>query len=358
MSIELGKGGNGRWRFSEGVNWVSPGLEFNDLGYLRIADRVDHSTSIGYVVTEPKGIFRDYSLQIGQSNGWNFGGEYLGSRVDIRASALFSNKWNFDASIIRAGNSLDTDLLRGGPAMFVRGFLHNSYSIQTDESKRLAFSARYHFHFFDDRISKVNDFSTGIRYKMTETLLLSVNADYSSTRDYFYYLPSVEFGGEKRYPLAQLDRKTLGAILRIDFSISPELTIQYYGNPYVSIGEYSDYKRVSDPRARDYARQLFVYPEGSMVLDSSGENFAIDENRDGEIDYSIEKPDFNFREFRSNLVLRWEYKPGSTFYFVWAHGRSQYTSLSTVSLTDNVEKLFDIYPENVFLVKFNYWLSI
>ena len=48
--------------------------------------------------------------------------------------------------------------------------------------------------------------------------------------------------------------------------------------------------------------------------------YAIDENLDGTIDYSFENPDFSYVQFNSNLVLRWEYIPGSELFLVWSQG--------------------------------------
>jgi hypothetical protein len=87
-------------------------------------------------------------------------------------------------------------------------------------------------------------------------------------------------------------------------------------------------------------------------------NIEVDENRDGIQDYQIENPNFNVRAFRSNLVLRWEYQPGSTFFLVWTHGRSQRVANGSFDFSHDLRQMFNIYPDNVFLVKFNHWFSI
>jgi hypothetical protein len=68
---------------------------------------------------------------------------------------------------------------------------------------------------------------------------------------------------------------------------------------------------------------------------------------------------FNFQEFRSNVVFRWEYRPGSTLFLVWSQGR-QYSSDTAgdmsfgQSLTD---ELFGQRADNTFLLKVSYWFS-
>ncbi len=82
-SIEFGKGSNGPWRFSESFSWSSPGLELNDIGYLRATDKIEQSTSLSYVKTEPELIFRSYHLGLGQYNRWDFGGRLQSSSLSM-----------------------------------------------------------------------------------------------------------------------------------------------------------------------------------------------------------------------------------------------------------------------------------
>ncbi len=67
---------------------------------------------------------------------------------------------------------------------------------------------------------------------------------------------------------------------------------------------------------------------------------------------------FNFQQFRSNLVARWEYKPGSALFLVWTHGRSDYEKTNENSLSHGFSRMFEIASQNVFLLKFNYWFEI
>mgnify|MGYP006919341914 CR=1 FL=1 len=80
----------------------------------------------------------------------------------------------------------------------------------------------------------------------------------------------------------------------------------------------------------------------------------MDEDIDGNTDYSISNPDFSFVQFRSNLVVRWEYIPGSELFLVWSQG--------VTGLVDSSDKLFsglengilNQKPENIFLIKATY----
>jgi len=169
---------------------------------------------------------------------------------------------------------------------------------------------------------------------------------------------SLEENGEDKYIFGRISQKTVGLILRLNCSITPTLTIQYYGQPFVSAGNYSQLKRITDPRAKAYTDRFHTYVNSEINYDANEETYLIDENADGAIDYTIENPDFNFRQFRSNLVVRWEYSPGSTIYLVWSQSRTGYEGMGDFSFRRDMRELFHVYPHNVFLVKLNRWFSL
>jgi hypothetical protein len=163
---------------------------------------------------------------------------------------------------------------------------------------------------------------------------------------------------EDRYLLGMIDRKTLGLTIRADLAVTPQLTIQYYGNPYISVGEYLDIKKVIDPLS-SYPDQIYhTYQPEEIQYDPDNNQYLITESYPEGSSFTLDNPDFNFKQFRSNLVARWEYKPGSTLFFVWTHGRTGYDNISNLSVSESMNSLFDLYPENIFLIKFNYWFQI
>lgn len=354
--IEIGKGGNGNWRWELDTSYRSPGLEFNDIGYLREADIINSTAEVAWVENVPHGIFRSYSISSGVDGNWNTGRDFLGANVRFDIEGELQNKWRFFANVYHETNRLDTRLLRGGPAVAQKGWLHNMYRLSTDNSKKFSVGAMVHAHFHYDGISKTFSTSPFFNWKVTNRIQLESEIDYEKTRTALQYIDTINFNTDQRYILGELDRETLGMTLRLDYAITPELTIQYYGNPYVSIGHYNNLKRITNPRAENYDDLYHIYTENETAY--VDDTYRIDENGDGQVDYTIGNPDFNFREFRSNLVLRYEYKPGSTFYFVWTHGRSRYESILSPTINDGLDRLFDAAPSNIFLLKFNYWFSL
>lgn len=357
-SLRVGKGANSRWRFHEAISWRSPGLDLNDLGYLRIADIFSQETSVSYVVTEPASILRHYTVGVTQENRWNFGGEFLEPSASVFADLGFRNRWGSSVQFLRVGEALDTRLLRGGPAVRIKGFWSANYEVDSDPGRRLHLSFRHHTHYYDDGQSRFRGYYPGLGFRVMDALLLSTNLEIARNRDIFQYVAQREVPGERRDLAGLLNQRTLGLTFRVDLAVTPDFTIQYYGNPFVSTGRFLDFKRFVEPRADDYSRVFRIFSPDELDFDPDLNRYFFDENRDGIPEYQIPNPDFSFREFRSNLVARWEYRPGSVLFLVWTQGRSDYLNRVTGSLGHNLGDLFSVPAENVFLVKFNHWFSL
>ena len=76
------------------------------------------------------------------------------------------------------------------------------------------------------------------------------------------------------------------------------------------------------------------------------------------LDFKHRNPDFNFQEFSSNFVARWEYKTGSTLYFVWTNYKTSYESLYNPSITNSFKRIGKVKSQNAFMVKLSYWFSL
>ena len=167
------------------------------------------------------------------------------------------------------------------------------------------------------------------------------------------YIDTKSINSDHRYILGKINQQTINATFRIDYNMTPELSIQYYGSPFATVGKYSNFKSVTNPKAADYNNRFSIL---SPAL--KGSNYEISENIIGQVDYSFGNPDFNFSQLRSNLVIRWEYRPGSQIYFVWSQDRTNYIMPGNSSVASAVNDLGKVYPNNIFLVKINYWFSI
>ena len=352
-SIKIGKGSKGLWRYSTEVAWRSPGFDLNDMGYMQMADVIKQKNSVYYFVNKPVSIFRTYNVLLSETNNWDFGLRYLSSNVNLGIYLEFLNKWAFNASANYTQQSLDTRILRGGNAMLVPSVSYQNVYMRTDPSKKLFFELSSELSSSGNNSARYYSVQPGIRYMPINTIKIAASLNYSGNRNDLQYITTTANGNEPGYILGRIDQHTMAITLRVDYNITPEISLQYYGSPFATVGKYSDFKRVTDPRANNYHNRF-----AALKPALNGNTYEVSENGNGSIDYNFGNPNFDFSQFRSNLVFRWEYRPGSQFNFVWSQDRTSFVQPGGQVLSKGMSSLKDIFPNNIFLIKFNYWFSI
>jgi len=352
--LKVGKGSKGFWRYATGATWLSPGLELNDLGYLRSADVLNQENNISYLINQPVSIFHSYTLGMEQFNSWNFNGTYLGSGGHISFISEFKNNWSFSTNLIYHSKQVDTRILRGGSDMNIPNSMASFGHLKTDMSRKIIAEFSYHYEGTGNNSATSYQLSPGISVRPVQALKLGVTANYSDNRDNLQYVTVRNYLAEKRYILGTINQQTLGLTFRVDLNISPEFSVQYYGSPFVSRGTYSAFKVVTNPDAKSYSDRY--NPLFTQII---GNNYMLQDLTDITSPlYTITNPDFNFHEFRSNLVAKWEYRLGSFIYFVWSGERTGRTSSSGASFGDSYKELQTVFPNNIFLIKLNYWFTL
>jgi hypothetical protein len=162
-----------------------------------------------------------------------------------------------------------------------------------------------------------------------------------------------------RYVLGNIDQTTHSLTIRLNVSITPDLTLQYYGSPFVSSGSYTAFRKATDTLASQYGDRFHLYDPDEITFDPEGNAYHVQEAEGGPgSQYSFDNPNFSFRQFRSNLVARWEYRPGSALYVVWSQGRTSDSPLYDDSLGNNFDELWRSTARNVLLVKLQHWFSL
>jgi hypothetical protein len=354
-TVRAARYGNSKWLWSEELRWMSPGLELNDVGYLRQADAILNEAELSYQQLEPRGAFRDYGFSVSREDGWDFGGLNTEGRTRVDWRANFRNKWGVggDFAVIEAPN--DTRLLRGGPAMTRSGFVSAELGVHTDQSRRVVLSLAGERDFVFDGGGREETLSASIRVRPSNSVSVSVNAFYEHNVDDLQYVDTARPGGVAKYVLGRLDQDTIGLTLRANVFLTPDLSIQYYGSPFVSNGSYTRFRRASNtPRADRYDDRFHLFAPGEITYLPDLNAYRVDE---GGATYGFGNPDFDFRQFRSNLVARWEFTPGSSIYVVWSQDRTD-EDLFGRSISDSFDALRLAPAANVFLVKLSYWFGL
>ncbi len=351
--FKIGKA-TGNWQYSTQVKWISPGTELNDLGYMQSADLIEQQNNVAFIVNHPVSIFRAYRVDLQQFNDWNFGGAYLGSGSHLIYTSQFSNRWSLLFNLIYHTQSIDTRILRGGYDMKVPYTVYSFGELGTDHSKNISAQLDYEFNHNGHNSLRNYSLSPGINFRPVNTLLIGVTANYAHNHNELQYVTTLNATQGTRYILGTIDQKTIGLTFRIDYSITPVFSIQYYGSPFVSRGYYKDFKYITNPESREYYNRFSLYNDPVRT----GDQLWLDENIDNTLDYTISDPDFNFHQFRSNFVAKWEYRPGSLLYLVWSSDVTGNVNPVNTGLGDSMGQLWNRFPDSIFLVKFSYWFSL
>ncbi|WP_282055277.1 DUF5916 domain-containing protein [Maribacter luteus] len=352
-NLQLGKIGNGHWKFETGATWRSPELELNDIGFQRRADDIRHYTWIGYQTLKPDNTFRKVGINYNHWSVWDFGGNFNSLMFNTNSWQNWKNNWfsNFGFNIEPV--SYSNFALRGGPRLRESPQMSFWNGISMDERKKLRFE-----FFHNGNKASDNSFSSyyvefGAVYQPFNSLRISASPEYGTNRNKLQYIDNLDVNGETRYLNGTVEQRTLSMSFRLNYTINPNLTIQYWGQPFISRGRYSNFKEVVDPLAKNFDDRISPFLENQLSL--SEDVYAVDDDLDGTTDFSFDNPDFSFVQFRSNLVVRWEYIPGSEIFLVWSQDLSQSGNPREMLFQDLKDNIFNNEkPQNIFLIKATY----
>lgn len=352
--LELGKAGGGNWRYNGGVNWKSPELELNDVGFLRQADEIRQYLEIERLFLKPTNFYRRARIGLEQFTTYDFEGNY--NRIQYQAEGFinYKNNWFTELGGAHKPRIYSNTVLRGGPRWrwSQENFMYLFFG--SDQRKKLNFVMGY-----VNSQAKQNNFSLTryvlrFRYQPFDAFSLSISNEYEENPNRTQYVTETSFNGTPRYITGAIDQRTFSTSIRLNYSINPNLSIQFYGQPFISRGTYKNFNFVNDPSAKNIDDRVSLFNSNQISrLDDSGP-YLIDEDIDGFTDYEIGDPDFSFVQFRSNLVARWEYIPGSEIFLVWSQGVTGFGD-PTDSLGRSLDgQILNQKMDNTFLIKATY----
>lgn len=201
--------------------------------------------------------------------------------------------------------------------------------------------------------SNMGNIEFSVTYKPINTLSVSLSPGFYVAQDNLQYVTTIEGNEPDNYIMGQLDSKQFSVSARINIGITPDMSIQYYGQPFYFAGDYSKFKTITNPDAADYYDRFHEYANNEIQLDTENNIYNVDTDGNG-TDFSFDNPDFHFLQYRSNLVYRWEYKPGSTIFLVWSQGRTTDGPEGTFIFSDYSKELRSAPAQNDFLIKISY----
>lgn len=335
LNASIGKNGGGITRFNTGVTRISAGYEVNDAGYQPRADITQNGNWFGLNLLTPNKYYRRLFVNFNQWNDFTTDGLRLNSGANVNVNGELPNQWWFWAgyNVNGLGEVYDDRVTRGGPALR-RNFRHNTWlGFETDERKPVQYTLQGFAVFTDASGSSEWGLDPSVSFRAGGNVQGSVTFNYyEGVNDQQWYNNYADVGGTS-YTFARLDQTTMGITSRLDYTMTPTLSLQLYAQPFVTAGDYSELKAVADPTADRYEDRFTPYN-------------------------AVEPEDFNFKQFRSNTVLRWEYRPGSVLFFVWQQGRQDFRNPGSFEFGRDYGNLFRTRSDNTFLIKASYWFSL
>lgn len=263
-----------------------------------------------------------------------------------------------NTNFTRITKNTSKDLLRGGPSIDLPGGTEVNVNCFTDQTKKVWLYAGNYNGYGDLKNYTEHEYYGGIVAQPMNALSVSFEPDYFIQNKELQFVETTDMNEDPRYVFAEFDQKTLYFTFRLNYTINPELSVEYYGQPFISAGKYTNFKRITDPVADKFENRYQVFSGNTISYNAADNQYDVDEDNDATADYHFSNPDFNFRQFRSNLVIRWEYLPGSTLFLVWSQGRTSSASNGSFTYGNDMKDLFSVKPHNVFLIKLSYWLPI
>lgn len=358
--ISLQKSGGEHWLSSLTYSEVSPGYEVNDLGFQNRADYRAATFVLIYRESAPK-YFRNYEFWA----AGNYAQNYDGDVIDIGPAAAgflrFKNLWSVNFHVSYSGKQYWDRLTRGGPVTSrPRDWMLN-FNIRSDQTKNVSYGIGGFLR------NEVNGYEIDrrfwgfIEFRPTTYIQLEISPRYGWEVESDQYVTKIDdplathtYGS--RYVFSDLDLTSFSTSIRLDWTFTPDISLQLYARPYINSSNFYNFKEFTTPRKFNF--DVYGKDAGTIHYSADEDTYTVDPDGEGAAEpFTISQRDFNFRSIQGNTVFRWEYRPGSTLYLVWQHDRSVDESVNNFRLDRDFRRLFKAEPTNIFLVKLSYWFG-
>jgi hypothetical protein len=350
----------GNWRWAFLGRMASPGFEANDLGFQTGADQAIGVYWIGYQQYEPRGSLRSWNIGHNGFAGVNFGGDRLALGANVNGGFQHRDFWGGGMGINVNAEELTASMLRGGP-MFLRPAVASMWSsLYSDRRRTVSVSGNLNANRQADTGGRGVGLNLGITVRPAHNADFYVGSYYGINRNPIQYVTTETAGGASHPVLGTVDQTTVAMTTRLNYTFSPSLSLQLYAQPFISTGAYSTFKLVTDPRAGRFEDRVRVLGDAelSSATVDGGLLHSVDLTGDGAADFHFHDPGFSFRQLRSNVVLRWEYRPGSALFLVWSQGRTDVDRDGRFRFGEDASALWGADGTNVLLIKASYWFGL
>ncbi len=341
------------WRGGMGVDAESPMFEINDIGQISTADDINNFAWFLYRHDDPGRLYQNWRIFGSVGSGFNFGGDRQYAYLDLEGVYTFKNFMGTFLGVELYPASQSDNLTRGGPSMGTGNAGNIWLSLWSNGKNKTTWDTWTGLWANElgqrgYQVGAQMTFRPGTRWE------LSVNPRWVNKTEPRQYVTEEEGGSaatyDMRYVFASVERSELSAQLRLNYAFTPNFTLEFYAEPFASSGKYSKFGELEAARSK-YLRE---YGSDGTSIEKTGD--GIYTVTDGDQTFELEQSDFNYVSFRSNMVLRWEWNPGSTLFVVWQQNRSDDTSDGSQVGFNNLRDSLSAPGDNFFAIKVTYWI--
>jgi hypothetical protein len=330
-----------------------------------VLSRADYKWMLANVArqwTTPASFYRFLWISTGVQQQFNYEGDKTDAEFHSNVSTTLKNYWNLGVFNIYHPSSLDERLTRGGPTVQRYGYNLFSANVNGDSRKRAVWglNVNYSLPVGNDEGGRLAWYpSLTIKPTSSTSFSISPSWDHDFTAQQFVTSfadanAPAGFGG-RRYVFGRLEQKTFAIDTRINATFTPTLTLQLFAQPFLASGHYTSFKEFAKVKS---GKMNFYGKDNGSTIATTADGYRVDPDGTGAASaFEFGNPDFNVRSLRGTAVMRWEYRPGSTLFFVWTQQRDGFDTFGDFEFSRDRSALFRDRPTNVFQVKATYWLG-
>ena len=327
----------GRTRYENVIRYASAGVEMNDFGFVNLVNDVMFRQQFDLTQLRPSALLRSAFSTTSFESHWTTGGLLSAQTLSIHTSGTLHNNWGgaITSSISDVGGTNCVSCARGGPALRQSPKYGIRFDIVGDPRPSLVPRGAWRVGTSDNGRSwyRGSDLGADVRVASRFSTGLALTYDEVTNDQQWIANYSALLSDTTHYTFARLHQHIFTVTSRANWTATPTLSVQLYLQPFVTTGDYSNWRELRDARADQYDARFGSFrttvPAG-----------------------------FNVKQFNSNAVVRWEYRPASTLFLVWQQGRAQ-DALNPGRFVPgrDVRDLFGARPLNTLLLKLSYWFN-
>ncbi|MCB9059600.1 MAG: carbohydrate binding family 9 domain-containing protein [Calditrichae bacterium] len=350
----------GNWMFNSALGVIHPGFDVNDLGFMWQTNKINGHFAGGYRWTEPGDLFRKVTVLGSLFGTKDFDGNTTWAGVWYNISMQFLNYYWFEFGGAVNPQTTDINLTRGGPKT-LNSPGYELFFWSSSDTRNDVVAELNGFTYLTESGSQEYNLELSLNWKPAHNITLTVSPGLSWNYPDVQWVDAFDdtqagktYG--RRYVFAEMRQKTFSSSFRINWTFSPEISLQLYTQPLISSADYFNYKFLDRSNSRSFTK----FGESNSTISYREKEYTADPDGDGPAEViSWDDPDFTITSLRANAVFRWEYNPGSTLYFVWTQSRFGYEDNGAIRFQKPFpDRFLNQQPDNIFLVKFTYWWAL